>query len=179
MLGKPEYIPSWLTDGNGQQPSVLYPARPCRNYISAQCLLAQGQYTELLVRWSDWEQECRPYSNFLCLLYLQVQRAAAFAGRGDVTSCRASLKQALAMAEADKLVLPLAQNIALLRPYLEQELQIAQLAAARHTNREIAQRLSLSEGTIKQYLNKIFAKLQIDAAAKNKRHQLERFFSNS
>ena len=101
------------------------------------------------------------------------------------------------MAEADKLVLPLAQNIALLRPYLEQEaqgecsaaaaaalhlgqqmeagrgqimsarfaeaglqelteqeLQIAQLAAARHTNREIAQRLSLSEGTIKQYLNK-------------------------
>ena len=222
LLGKPEYIPSWLTDGNGQQPSVLYPARPCRNYISAQCLLAQGQYTELLVRWSDWEQECRPYSNFLCLLYLQVQRAAAFAGRGDVTSCRASLKQALAMAEADKLVLPLAQNIALLRPYLEQEaqgecsaaaaaalylgqqmeagrgqimsarfaeaglqelteqeLQIAQLAAARHTNREIAQRLSLSEGTIKQYLNKIFAKLQIDAAAKNKRHQLERFFSNS
>lgn len=222
LLGKPEYIPSWLTDGNGQQPSVLYPARPCRNYISAQCLLAKGQYTELLVRWSDWEQECRPYSNFLCLLYLQVQRAAAFAGRGDVTSCRASLKQALAMAEADKLVLPLAQNIALLRPYLEQELQgefsaaaaaalhlgqqleagrgqimsasfaeaglqelteqelqIAQLAAARHTNREIAQRLSLSEGTIKQYLNKIFAKLQIDAAAKNKRHQLERFFSNS
>lgn len=222
LLGKPEYIPSWLTDGNGQQPSVLYPARPCRNYISAQCLLAQGQYTELLVRWSDWEQECRPYSNFLCLLYLQVQRAAAFAGRGDVTSCRASLKQALAMAEADKLVLPLAQNIALLRPYLEQEaqgeysvaaaaalhlgqqleagrgqimsarfaeaglqelteqeLQIAQLAAARHTNREIAQRLSLSEGTIKQYLNKIFAKLQIDAAAKNKRHQLERFFPNS
>lgn len=126
------------------------------------------------------------------------------------------------MAEADKLVLPLAQNIALLRPYLEQELQgefsaaaaaalhlgqqleagrrrivsarfaeaglqelteqelqIAQLAAARHTNREIAQRLSLSEGTIKQYLNKIFAKLQIDAAAKNKRHQLERFFPNS
>ena len=38
LLGKPEYIPSWLTDGNGQQPSVLYPARPCRNYISAQCL---------------------------------------------------------------------------------------------------------------------------------------------
>lgn len=222
LLGKQGYIPSWLTDGNGQQPSVLYPARPCRNYISAQCLLAQGQYTELLVRWSDWEQECRPYSNFLCLLYLQVQRAAAFAGRGDVTSCRASLKQALTMAAADKLVLPLAQNIALLRPYLEQELQgefsaaaaaalhlgqqleagrgqimsarfaeaglqelteqelqIAQLAAARHTNREIAQRLSLSEGTIKQYLNKIFAKLQIDAAAKNKRHQLERFFSNS
>ena len=87
------------------------------------------------MRWSDWEQECRPYSNFLCLLYLQVQRAAAFAGRGDVTSCRASLKQALAMAEADKLVLPLAQNIALLRPYLEQELQgefSAAAAAALH-----------------------------------------------
>ena len=66
-----------------------------------------------------------------------------------------------------------------LQELTEQELQIAQLAAARHTNRESAQRLSLSEGTIKQYLNKIFAKLQIDAAAKNKRHQLERFFSNS
>lgn len=42
-----------------------------------------------------------------------------------------------------------------LQELTEQELQIAQLAAARHTNREIAQRLSLSEGTIKQYLNKI------------------------
>lgn len=81
------------------------------------------------------------------------------AGRGQIMSAR--------FAEAG------------LQELTEQELQIAQLAAARHTNREIAQRLSLSEGTIKQYLNKIFAKLQIDAAAKNKRHQLERFFPNS
>ena len=64
----------------------------------------------------------------------------------------------------------------LLAELTEQELQIAQLAAARHTNKEIAATLNLREGTIKQYLNRIFVKLGIDTEAKNKRHQLAKYF---
>ena len=220
LLGETQYLPTWLTSLEFDEAVVLYPARPCRNFIAAQCLLAQQRYTELLVRYDDLLEECRPYNNFLCQLYLLVQRACAFAGLGALAKAQTALHKALAMAAPDRLVLPFAQNSTLLEPLLkkelageqrelverilalgeqlaagrrklrltaaeksllaelsELELQIAQLAAARHTNREIAAALNLREGTIKQYLNRIFLKLDINAETKNKRHQLAKFFS--
>lgn len=219
LLGQADKIPVWLTSAEEQAAAVLYPARPCYDYVAAQCLLAQGRYTDVLVRQADWENDCRLYSNFMCRLYLAVQRATAYAGRGEHQRAEAALNQALAMTAQDELVLPFAQNIMLLQPLLEQQLQgehgalaakalalgagfkkgreqicrsaravdalkelsaqeqeIARLAALRHTNREIAVAMALSEGTIKQYLNRIFSKLQIDAASKNKRYQLKQFF---
>ena len=219
LLGETQHLPTWLTSWQADEAVVLYPARPCRNFIAAQCLLAQQRYTELLVRYDDLLAECRPYNNFLCQLYLLVQKAAAFAGLGAQAKAQAALLRALELAAPDSLVLPFAQNISLLEPLLmkelageqrelvekilalgarfaagrkrlcvtgedkellaeltEQELQIAQLAAARHTNKEIAAALNLREGTIKQYLNRIFVKLDIDTEAKNKRHQLAKYF---
>ncbi|WP_304089830.1 LuxR C-terminal-related transcriptional regulator [Phascolarctobacterium succinatutens] len=219
LLGETQHLPTWLTSWQADEAVVLYPARPCRNFIAAQCLLAQQRYTELLVRYDDLLAECRPYNNFLCQLYLLVQKACAFAGLGEQAKAQAALLRALELAAPDSLVLPFAQNISLLEPLLtkelageqrelvekilalgarfaagrkrlcvkgevkellaeltEQELQIAQLAAARHTNKEIAAALNLREGTIKQYLNRIFVKLDIDTEAKNKRHQLAKYF---
>ena len=40
------------------------------------------------------------------------------------------------------------------------------------SNREIAEKLFLSEGTIKQYINRIYAKLQISGDVRTKRRQL-------
>lgn len=222
LLGATQYIPSWLTSLDAAEAAILYPARPCRNFIAAQCLLAQKRYTELLVRYDDLVAECRPYNNFLCQLYLLVQRSAAFAALGEQAKSLAELRKALAWAAPDALVLPFAQNISLLEPLLakelagehselvrkilalgrqlaagrkrlclgaedkellaeltEQELKIAQLAAMRHTNKEIAAELNLREGTIKQYLNRIFLKLDIDTEAKNKRHQLTKYFPST
>lgn len=219
LLGEVQYLPGWLTSLKADEAAILYPARPCRNFIAAQCLLAKQCYTELLVRYDDLLAECRPYNNFLCQLYLLVQKAAALAGLGEQVKAQAALRKALAWAAPDGLVLPFAQNITLLeellleeaagqqrelvekilalgrqfaagrkrllrhgaaRALLEelspQELEIARLAAARHTNKEIAATLQLREGTIKQYLNRIFLKLQIDTQAKNKRHQLSEYF---
>ncbi len=219
LLGETQYLPAWLSNMDTEAAAILYPARPCRNFITAQCLLAQKRYTELLVRWADLMAECKPFSNYLCQLYLTVQRAAALVALKEQQKAQLSLRKALAWAQKDGLVLPFAQNIALLAPLLEQERegenaalvqrilalgaqfaagrinilsageagslltdlspqerQIAELAAARHTNKEIAALLNLREGTIKQYLNRIFGKLQIDAEAKNKRHQLSKYF---
>ena len=222
LLGETQYLPQWLTSMEFDEAVVLYPARPCRNFIAAQCLLAQQRYTELLVRYDDLLAECRPYNNFLCQLYLLVQKACAFAGLGAQAKAQTALHKALAMAVPDRLVLPFAQNSTLLEPLLQKELageqrelverilalgeqlaagrrrlcmtaaersllaelselelQIAQLAAARHTNKEIAAALNLREGTIKQYLNRIFLKLDIATETKNKRHQLAKFFSQT
>lgn len=43
----------------------------------------------------------------------------------------------------------------------EKELALARLVAQRRTNKEIAETLHLSEGTVKQYINQLYAKLDI------------------
>ena len=52
------------------------------------------------------------------------------------------------------------------------ELEIAQLAAARRTNAEIAAQLHLSEATVKNHLKRIFDKLGLDGGARGKRNLL-------
>lgn len=58
----------------------------------------------------------------------------------------------------------------------ERELEIAKLAARRLTNREIAEKLHLAEGTVKNQLSRIFEKMEIRGDSKNKRLELEKCF---
>ena len=51
----------------------------------------------------------------------------------------------------------------------EQEQRIIELLVERLSNREIAEKLFLSEGTIKQYITRIYAKLQISGDVRTKR----------
>ena len=51
-------------------------------------------------------------------------------------------------------------------------LLLALLAAARMSNREIAEKLYLSEGSVKQYVNRIYAKLFIEGDTRTKRKRL-------
>ena len=44
--------------------------------------------------------------------------------------------------------------------------------AARLSNREIAKRLYLSEGSVKQYVNQIYSKLHIEGDTRTKRQRL-------
>jgi len=52
------------------------------------------------------------------------------------------------------------------------EREVAELIAARLTNGEIAHKLFLSEGSVKQYVHQIYAKLGLTGDAKSKRRQL-------
>ena len=54
----------------------------------------------------------------------------------------------------------------------ETEYQICLAIADRRSNREIGETLFLSEGTVKQYVNQIYAKLHLTGAARDKRRQL-------
>lgn len=54
------------------------------------------------------------------------------------------------------------------------EYRICELIAERKTNREIAQELFFSEGTIKQYINQIYAKLKIPGDPREKRKNLSK-----
>ena len=54
----------------------------------------------------------------------------------------------------------------------ERECEIVRLIADRLSNREIAERLYLSEGSIRQYINQIYAKLRIEGEPRAKRKLL-------
>ena len=58
------------------------------------------------------------------------------------------------------------------------EAEIAALITDRLSNREIAERLFLSEGTVKQYINQIYSKLMLNGDTRTKRKQLAELISS-
>lgn len=62
---------------------------------------------------------------------------------------------------------------AVLAGLTDREREICALIAARLTNREIAEKLYLSEGSIKQYTNQIYSKLHITGPTRTKRRRLQ------
>ncbi len=62
-------------------------------------------------------------------------------------------------------------------PYLavltEREYAIVNYVAEHLSNREIAEKLFLTEGSVKQYINRIYSKLEIDGDAHTKRKRLK------
>ena len=58
------------------------------------------------------------------------------------------------------------------------EQEIVRLIAARASNREIAETLFLSEGSVKQYVNQIYAKLHIEGDTRTKRRRLAELGKN-
>ena len=59
----------------------------------------------------------------------------------------------------------------------QREYEIVLLMAERLTNREIAERLFLSEGSVKQYVSQIYSKLHIEGDTRTKRKRLAELFT--
>ena len=76
-------------------------------------------------------------------------------------------------AEGEERRLRLNENVpAELALLSEREIKIVKLIQMRRSNREIAEELFLSEGSVKQYINQIYAKLMIDGDTRTKRKRL-------
>ena len=80
--------------------------------------------------------------------------------------------QIIALGEATR-----ARSMASLRPAVlgaltTREYEIVELMGQRLSNREIAEKLYLSEGSVKQYVNQIYSKLHIEGDTRTKRRQL-------
>ncbi len=56
------------------------------------------------------------------------------------------------------------------------EFEIVELMAQRLSNREIAEKLYLSEGSVKQYVNQIYSKLHMEGDTRTKRKRLAGLF---
>mgnify|MGYP005912519425 CR=1 FL=1 len=65
-----------------------------------------------------------------------------------------------------------APDPAALAALTDREYALAQLAAQRLSNREIAEKLFLSEGSVRQYINQLYTKPQIQGDPRSKRKRL-------
>ena len=62
------------------------------------------------------------------------------------------------------------------RALTAREFEIVELMAQRLSNREIAEKLYLSEGSVKQYVNQIYSKLHMEGDTRTKRKRLAGLF---
>lgn len=209
LRGDSERIPELFRLHRLDTVHILAPGRPMYDMIENQVWLAQGEYARLIGRSEALLAACARFSYALVALHVRIQTAAAYAQLGKRAEAEALLEQALADAAPDGLILPFAENYRYLAPLLEnrpdtqaiaelgrlsearrtrpaalagltpRELELADLLAQRLTNREIAGRLGLSEGSVKQYLNQLYAKLHIDGDTRRKRQELAALLKQS
>ena len=209
LRGDTERIPELFRLHRLDTVHILAPGRPMYDMIENQVWLAQGEYARLIGRSEALLAACARFSYALVALHVRIQTAAAYAQLGKRAEAEALLEQALADAAPDGLILPFAENYRYLAPLLEnrpdtqaiaelgrlsearrtrpaalagltpRELELADLLAQRLTNREIAGRLGLSEGSVKQYLNQLYAKLHIDGDTRRKRQELAALLKQS
>ena len=101
-----------------------------------------------------------------------LEKAMADGRANDAFRAAPTLKGIALNLSLTKLAAACSQLPEALRELSERERSVAQLMALRKTNREIAETLFLSEGTVKQYINRIYSKLQLTGTAQEKRRAL-------
>ena len=202
VLGRADRIPPVFAEHRLGTINFLAPGKPMMEMIENQVYLAQGAYAAVIGRSEGLFAMCEAMHYALVALHIRIQTAAAYEMLGKREEACTLLSRALGDAEPDGFMLPFAENYGYLKSLLEDMPQIAQLGAIleqrraktdyptvfssltprereiamlisrRLSNREIAERLFLSEGSVKQYLNQLYAKLSIEGEARTKRRRL-------
>ena len=210
LCGAEEQIPPSFAQHTLAEARMLDVAKPMLGMVETQVWLTQGAWRRAVAQAEALLAPCQTLHYALVRLHLLIQLAAAYARLDDRAAADAHLRQALAEAEPDGLVMPFAENYRDLKPVLDglaadsaflreirthgaamesrisalrhgggepdgaltaRERELAELVAQRLSNREIAERMYLSEGTVKQYVNRIYAKLGIEGSGRQSKRQ--------
>ena len=202
-----EYYPPWMSD-LGRIKEVLHtPVVPHAQILHLKLLLLEKRFKELfgatqmlLDLHKDLSGNVRyVMPQLYCLKYLSV----AYYNMGDIIKAQEYLNQALSLALPDKIYLPIAQQMDVLRPLIEsakyslqdreaiealialgerqskgvenikkavfankspltpREREVALLAKERLSSKEIANKLYISESTVRTILRSVYNKLDI------------------
>ena len=204
ILNQPQMIPDWISQGDFDNTTLLFPAVPALNIIYGNTLLVQNEYTKLIGISESFEQIANIFPNIICNIYNNIYLAVAYHKTFKNKKAIVCLRKALDIAIPDKMYMPFVENASYIysvlenlandTPYKEEiviildlskkyneakdkiimenfsksklgltekEIETAELAAKGFTNKEIAQKLFISENTVKLRLKNIFAKLNI------------------
>ena len=199
LIGKQTKIPTWICEGNFLH--ILSPAKPMAEIIYNQVLLVKKQYAKVIARETMIRKISKAYPYQLCILNLEIQLACAYHALGQWEKAQECMKKAIKQAKADNIWMLLVENSMYLQNLLpkcvktyeeiflknvqltkrpeafekltKKEIEVASLIVEGKRNKEIAELLYTSEGTIKQYINRIYNKLQLSGKPVEKRKKLE------
>ena len=158
VLGQADMIPPVFAEHRLSTINFLAPGKPMMEMIENQVYLAQGAYAAVIGRSEGLLAMCEAMHYALVALHIRIQTAAAYEMLGK-REAKDSCPEAYSS----------------LAP---REREIALLITQRLSNREIAEKLFLSEGSVKQYLNQLYAKLSIEGDTRTKRRRLSELAKN-
>lgn len=134
--------------------------------VQARVFLAAGQPASALALLQAAQASADAAGRVSSLIEVLLLTARAAAALGDGRGAQAALVRARELAMPAGFVQLLRDEVPqatppLAEPLTERELEVLQLTAAGLANTEIAQRLFITEGTVKVHLNRIFGKLAV------------------
>ena len=201
LIGKEAKIPTWIYEGNLKSVHILAPAKPMAEIIYNQVLLVKKQYAKVIARENMVYKLSKAYPYQLCLLNLEIQLAGAYHALGQWEKAQECMKKAIKQAKKDEIWMPFVENSMYLQSLMpkslkayeeiflknvqltkhpvvfekltKKEIEVASLIVEGKRNKEIAELLYTSEGTIKQYINRIYNKLELSGKPVEKRKKLE------
>ncbi len=204
LQGRPEQAPELFREHKLAEVSFFGPCRPMMSLIEQQVWLAQGEYVKVIAHSEGLLRRCEAMHYGLVGLQARIQLAAALldAVQDDFWVLFVEQYPALAplLEEEDWAVceprlgpfvariLPAGRAFAARLglpapapelPLTDRDRELARLVAGRCTNKEIAAALYLSEGTVKQYINQLYAKLDMGGAPRTRRARLAEWYQKN
>ena len=103
-------IPDWISQGDFDNTSLLFPAVPALNMIYGNTLLVQKEYTKLIGISEYFEQIADIFPNIICHIYNNIYLAAAYHKTFNNKKAIVYLRKALDIAMPDKIYMPFVEN---------------------------------------------------------------------
>lgn len=200
LQGRPEQAPELFREHKLAEVSFFGPCRPMMSLIEQQVWLAQGEYVKVIARIQLAAAQLRfgqraearaalaaalldaVQDDFWVLFVEQYPALAPLLEGEDWAVCEPRLGPFVARilpagrAFAARLGLPApAPEL----PLTDRDRELARLVAGRCTNKEIAAALYLSEGTVKQYINQLYAKLDMGGDPRTRRARLAEWYQKN
>jgi LuxR family maltose regulon positive regulatory protein len=110
MVGMPEKVSFWITEGDASKARLMYPAKPALNIVYGRYLLAAGEYVKLCGTAEAARQTASKYPYLLGMIYSDIYLSAAYHGLSREDKATACLASALDAAMPDNILMPFVEN---------------------------------------------------------------------
>ena len=120
QLNQPDKIPVWIAEGRLHESPLYFLSHAFFNIIYGKALLLNGQYVKLLGLSGQFLALAGIFPNLLSQVYIYIYVAAAYCRLQRLTEALEALRQAIAIAAPDQLIMPFVENGEELLPLLEE-----------------------------------------------------------
>ncbi len=119
ILDQVEAVPSWLQLGESSIDILNFPVVSFANIITGRVLLTQKAYTKVIGLKNTYLEVASVFNNRLSQIYTHIYSSVAYYQLFMKNEALEALQTAILLSEEDAIIIPFAENYALLEPILE------------------------------------------------------------